>query len=136
MTEQAMGQVKIWTLTTENPDGYVGTTVVATEDELPGAFSAALDGWVDDDVFPTLNTPGEWEKAAREAGFLTVEVTSRIVRFSVGNLMDAVQEAQDAMYGYSNDSEIELLRDALDEALGYLGLDLPDGTDPDEEEDA
>ena len=50
------------------------------------------------------------------------------------DVLAAAQEAQDAAYGDSNDSEIELLRDALEMALSTLGLEMPEGHDPDEEE--
>jgi hypothetical protein len=42
-------------------------------------------------------------------------------------VLAAAQAAQDAAYGDSNDEEIELLRDALEEALSALGLALPEG---------
>lgn len=46
------------------------------------------------------------------------------------DLMEKVQAAQDAAYGDSNDTEIDLLREALEQALGMLGLELPDGREP------
>jgi hypothetical protein len=50
------------------------------------------------------------------------------------NVLEAAQEAQDAALGDSNDTEIELLRDALEMALSALHLELPEPRDPDEEE--
>ena len=55
-----------------------------------------------------------------------------LVRYT--DLLRAAQEAQDAAYGDSNDTEIELLRDALEYALNTLGLEMPEGHDPDDEE--
>jgi hypothetical protein len=49
------------------------------------------------------------------------------------NVLEAAQEAQDAAYGDSNDTEIELLRDALEMALGALHLELPEPRDPDDD---
>lgn len=51
----------------------------------------------------------------------------------LASVLEAAQEAQDAAYGDSNDAEINLLRDALEAALGALGLGLPEGVDPDDE---
>lgn len=50
-------------------------------------------------------------------------------------LLRMAQEAQDAAYGDSNDTEIDLLREALEAALDALGLALPDGHDPGLDED-
>lgn len=65
----------------------------------------------------------------RERGYAVVDPNT------LAGVISAAQEAQDAAYGDSNDSEIGLLRDALEAALGALGLDLPEGKDPDEEDD-
>jgi hypothetical protein len=48
------------------------------------------------------------------------------------DVLEAAQEAQDAAYGDSNDTEIELLRDAMEIALEALGLEIPEGRDPDD----
>lgn len=53
---------------------------------------------------------------------------------TLARVMEAAQAAQDAAYGDSNDEEIDLLRGALEEALGALGLRLPEGREPEEEE--
>jgi hypothetical protein len=50
------------------------------------------------------------------------------------NVLEAAQEAQDAALGDSNDTEIELLRDALEMALSALHLELPEPRDPDDED--
>jgi hypothetical protein len=50
------------------------------------------------------------------------------------NVLEAAQEAQDAALGDSNDTEIELLRDALEMALDALHLELPEPRDPDDED--
>lgn len=42
-------------------------------------------------------------------------------------MMKLAQEAQDAAFADSNDGEIEALREALEYALGLLGLALPEG---------
>lgn len=46
------------------------------------------------------------------------------------NVMRLAQEAQDAAFGDSNDSEIDALRAALEYALELLGLWLPEGQEP------
>jgi hypothetical protein len=67
--------MKVWTLTTENPNGDVTTAIATTEEQLLEAFGAALDGWVEDEVVDSLDDPAEAERIAREkAFFLTVEV--------------------------------------------------------------
>lgn len=53
-------------------------------------------------------------------------------RAELVDVLAAAQKAQDAAYGDSNDAEIDLLREALAEALGALGLNLPDGQPDDE----
>lgn len=50
-------------------------------------------------------------------------------------LIEAVQAARRAADGNSNDEEIQLLQDALDRALGALGLDIPEPTNDEEEEE-
>ncbi len=49
----------------------------------------------------------------------------------VAELMDDVQLAQDAAYGDSNDTEIELLRGALESAVELLGETMPDADEED-----
>lgn len=44
---------------------------------------------------------------------------------------EAAQKAADAAAGDSNDEEIDLLRDALEQALALLGLGLPESRDDD-----
>lgn len=51
-------------------------------------------------------------------------------------LMRAAEAAQKAAGGDSNDDEIDLLRDALGQALDLLGLELPEAADPFADEDA
>lgn len=48
----------------------------------------------------------------------------------IDEVLAAAQAAQDASLADSNDDEIDLLRTALDVALGALGLDLPEGREP------
>lgn len=48
-------------------------------------------------------------------------------------MMSLAQAAQDAGLGDSNDGEIDALRDALEYALGLLGLALPEGQEPDDD---
>jgi hypothetical protein len=50
------------------------------------------------------------------------------------SLLEEAQEAQDAAYDDSNDLEIDLLRSALEMALNALGLEMPEGHDPYNEE--
>lgn len=49
------------------------------------------------------------------------------VQTRLDELMKDVQLAQDAAFGDINDTEINLLRGALEHALSLLGLDLPQG---------
>lgn len=53
--------------------------------------------------------------------------------FDLDRIKAAAQRAQDASLRDSNDEEIELLREALDEALAALGLELPEPRDEDED---
>ncbi len=90
----------------------IGTSmVVEDEPDAEAAINRAQDmsGW-------------NWE--AVPAGELDPLVKYR-------DVLEAAQEAQDAAYGDSNDTEIELLRDAMEIALEALGLEIPEGRDPD-----
>lgn len=66
--------MKLWTLTTENPEGQVTTGIVRSETELSELFVAALSGWVADEELDATLLPDEWETLARNTGFLTVEI--------------------------------------------------------------
>jgi len=92
----------------------IGTSMVVEEETGEDAINRAQDmsGW-------------HWE--AIPAGELNPLVKH-------ADVLQAAQEAQDAAYGDSNDSEIDLLRDALEMALTALGLEMPEGHDPDDEE--
>lgn len=79
-----------------------------------------------DPDFPLLPSVLEWVK---ERGYMVIEPQS------LAGVITAAQEAQDLSLGDSNDDEIDGLRTALEEALGVLGLELPDPIDPDEEDD-
>jgi len=68
-----------------------------------------------------------WHWEAVPAGEL-----NPLVRYA--DLLETAQAAQDAAYGDSNDHEIELLRDTMEMALSALGLEIPEGRDPDDEE--
>ena len=59
-------------------------------------------------------------------GCRTVTITAE----EGASVLQAAQEAQDAACGDSNDEEIDLLRGALEQALGLLELKLPEGRDP------
>lgn len=127
-----MGQIRVWTLTTEDADGNVITSVVSTQEQLADVYSSALDAWVDDDYdWPKLIDLDDWERALREAGFVVVDAVEHIVQIDTEELEYLAQEARDATYGDSNDREIELLTDALRAAMPLLGLEMPEGRDPD-----
>lgn len=79
-----------------------------------------------DPDFDLLPSVVEWVK---ERGYQVIRPGATAA------LMSAAQEAQDAAYGDSNDSEIDLLRDALEQALALLGERLPEGNDPDDDEE-
>lgn len=80
--------------------------------------------YVDEVVTPEL-------QAECIAGHVDSETHWNIV--DTDKVLAAAQEAQDAANLGSNDGEIGLLRDALDAALGALGLDLPEGREACEE---
>jgi hypothetical protein len=91
-----------------------GTSMVVEEETGEEAIARAQDmsGW-------------HWE--AVPAGELNPLVKH-------ADLLETAQAAQDAAYGDSNDNEIELLRDAMEMALSALGLEIPEGREPDDEE--
>lgn len=66
--------MKVWTLTTESPNGDVTTGVVTSVTDLSELFTATLAGWVEDERLDASLLPDEWEALARETGFLTVEI--------------------------------------------------------------
>lgn len=106
------------------PDGPVSADYIDRWREK--RFSASLLTQRPDPAFDLIPSLLDW---VRERGFMVVDP-----KVTVG-VLRAAQEAADMAYGDSNDDEIDGLRTALEEALLALGLEMPDGVDPDDEID-
>jgi hypothetical protein len=74
-----------------------------------------------------------WRTQRFTQSFADRGVEPRATPYAVRQLLLNAQEAADAAYHDSNDSEIDLLRGVAEEALGLLGLKFPEGRDPDDE---
>jgi len=92
----------------------IGTSMVVEEETGEDAINRAqeISGW-------------HWEA-------IPAEELNPLVKHA--DLLESAQEAQDAAYGDSNDDEIDWLRGALEMALNALGLEMPEGHEPDDDE--
>jgi len=102
-----------------------GTSMVFEEETAEAAIHRAQVGMLAIGARGAATSGWNWE--AVPAGELNPLVKH-------ADLLETVQAAQDAAYGDSNDHEIELLRDAMEMALSALGLEIPEGRDPDDED--
>ena len=76
-----------------------------------------------------------WRTQRFAKSFAERGIAPRATPYAVRELLAEAQEAADAAYGDSNDSEIELLRGVAEGALSLLGLRFPDGRDPDDDDE-
>jgi hypothetical protein len=76
-----------------------------------------------------------WRNQRFQQSFAERGIEPLATPYKVRELLKEAQEAADAAYGDSNDTEIDLLRGVAEFAMSLLGLKFPEGRDPDEEED-